>query len=74
MGKMIVTESGRKNQQVKAVIRAYMAMNNMETKDIARRMNISVSSFFGRMREPDTFKICELRCLRLSEEEWAKLR
>lgn len=70
----VITESGKKNQQIKAVIKSHMILNNLNAEKAAKKMNISVSLFYTRMREPDGFRISELRCLNLSDEEWEKIR
>lgn len=70
----VMTEWQKRDADIRGVIAAYKARNNLDTNGMCRRMGLSKTSLSRRIKDPSELKLCELRALKLSDEEWEKIR
>ena len=50
-----------KNELIRERISGRLAVSNMNGADLAKRAGISAATYYARMKNPDSFRISELR-------------
>lgn len=73
----VLTESQKDKENVQSVICEFAGKALLEIPEVAKRCGIPKTTFYARMREPDTFRRWELKAvckvLKIPEERRSQL-